>query len=137
MVSPARRRAAVVYLVRRHGISERRACALIGQHRSTQRYRALVPLEEAALVRAMNARAARNTASAAAISPASTAGPGIQQRTTPDAVTPKPHAPNDEGRKPRMDAEFVNRSAVRVCPSAILRDFLTHDPAISLADSNC
>jgi transposase InsO family protein len=58
MVSPARRRAAVQYLVRRHGISERRACTLIGQHRSTQRYRALVPLEEAALVRAMNARAA-------------------------------------------------------------------------------
>jgi len=58
MVSPARRRAAVVYLVRRHGISERRACRLLGQHRSTQRYRALVPLEEAALVRAMNARAA-------------------------------------------------------------------------------
>lgn len=58
MVSPARRRAAVLYLVRRHGISERRACALVGQHRSTQRYRALVPLEEAALVRAMNAHAA-------------------------------------------------------------------------------
>jgi putative transposase len=58
MVSPARRRAAAEYLVRRHGISERRACALVGQHRSTQRYRALVPLEEAALVRAMNARAA-------------------------------------------------------------------------------
>jgi putative transposase len=58
MVSPARRRAAVVYLVRRHGISERRACRPLGQHRSTQRYRALVPLEEAALVRAMNARAA-------------------------------------------------------------------------------
>jgi len=49
-----------VYLVRRHGISERRACALVGQHRSTQRYRPLVPFEEAALVRAMNATAARH-----------------------------------------------------------------------------
>jgi hypothetical protein len=58
MVSPARRRAAAEYLVHRHGISERRACALVGQHRSTQRYRPLVPPEEAALVRAMNARAA-------------------------------------------------------------------------------
>jgi len=57
MVSPARRRAAAEYLVRKHGISERRACRLLGQHRSTQRYRALVPLEEAQLVRAMNARA--------------------------------------------------------------------------------
>lgn len=55
MVSPARRRAAVQYLIRRHQISERRACALLGQHRSTQRYRPLVPLAEAALVRAMNA----------------------------------------------------------------------------------
>lgn len=60
MVSPARRRAAVLYLVRRHGISERRAWALVGQHRSTQGYRALVPLEEAALVHAMNATAARH-----------------------------------------------------------------------------
>ena len=60
MVSPARRRAAAEYLVRRHGISERRACSLVGQHRSTQRYRALVPLEEAALVRAMNVRAAQH-----------------------------------------------------------------------------
>ena len=60
MVSPARRRAAVQYLVRRHGISERRACALVGQHRSTQRYRPIVPLEEAALVRAMNARAGQH-----------------------------------------------------------------------------
>ena len=57
-MSPARRRAAAEYLVRRHGISERRACRLLGQHRSTQRYRALVPLEEAQLVRAMNFRAA-------------------------------------------------------------------------------
>jgi transposase InsO family protein len=57
MVSPARRRAAAEYLVRRHGISERRACRLLGQHRSTQRYTALVPLEEAQLVRAMNAHA--------------------------------------------------------------------------------
>ena len=60
MVSPARRRAAVTYLVRRHAISERRACRLLGQHRSTQRYRALVPLEEAALVRKMNAHAAKH-----------------------------------------------------------------------------
>ena len=59
-MSPARRRAAAVYLVRRHGISERRACLLVGQQRSTQRYRPLVPLEEAALVRAMNACAARH-----------------------------------------------------------------------------
>lgn len=37
-MSPARRRAAVAYLVRRHRVSERRACKVVGQHRSTNRY---------------------------------------------------------------------------------------------------
>jgi hypothetical protein len=37
MVSPARRRAAVAYLLRRHKVSERRACRLVSQHGSTQR----------------------------------------------------------------------------------------------------
>jgi transposase InsO family protein len=39
MVSPSRRRAAVQALVRWHKVSERRACKLIGLHRSTMRYR--------------------------------------------------------------------------------------------------
>ena len=38
MVSPARRRDAVRYLVGRHKVSERRACQVVDQHRSTQRY---------------------------------------------------------------------------------------------------
>ena len=38
MVSPIRRRDAVAFLVRRHRVSERRACKVVGQHRSTQRY---------------------------------------------------------------------------------------------------
>jgi transposase InsO family protein len=38
LVSPARRRAAVAHLIRRFGVSQRRACAVTGQHRSTQRY---------------------------------------------------------------------------------------------------
>jgi putative transposase len=37
MVSPARRRVCVEHVVREIGISERRACAVLGQHRSTQR----------------------------------------------------------------------------------------------------
>ncbi len=37
MVSPARRRACVEHVVHEIGISERRACAVLGQHRSTQR----------------------------------------------------------------------------------------------------
>lgn len=37
-MSPARRRAAVEYVRRELGVSERRACKAIGQARSTQRY---------------------------------------------------------------------------------------------------
>jgi putative transposase len=38
MVSPEEKRAAVVHLRQEHGASERRACGLVGQPRSTQRY---------------------------------------------------------------------------------------------------
>ena len=37
-MSPSRRRAAVSYLMRRHKVSERRACRLLDQHRSSNRY---------------------------------------------------------------------------------------------------
>ena len=36
-MSPARRRACVEHVVRKLGVSERKACAVLGQHRSTQR----------------------------------------------------------------------------------------------------
>ena len=39
MAAPDRRRAAVVRLQGQFGVSERRACAVVGQHRSTQRRR--------------------------------------------------------------------------------------------------
>lgn len=58
MVSPARRRDAVRYLVRRHKVSERRACRVVGQHRSTHRYRRAEPEHELRLVAAMNELAA-------------------------------------------------------------------------------
>jgi putative transposase len=38
MVTPDRRRRAVVVLRERFGVSERRACRVVGQHRSTQRH---------------------------------------------------------------------------------------------------
>lgn len=60
MVSPARRRDAVRYLTRRHPISERRACKLLGQHRSTQRYRAQGGELELRLVERMNEFASRH-----------------------------------------------------------------------------
>lgn len=60
MVSPARRKAAVAFLVRRHKVSERRACRLVGQHRSTQRYEPVAADFEVKLVKRMNELAARH-----------------------------------------------------------------------------
>jgi len=60
MVSPTRRRDAVCYLQRRHRVSERRACRVISQHRSTQRYRKVSPQAELRLVGRMNALAERH-----------------------------------------------------------------------------
>jgi putative transposase len=58
MVSPARRRDAAGYVQRRHEVSERRACRVVGQHRSTQRYQRLEPEYELRLVARMNELAA-------------------------------------------------------------------------------
>ncbi len=52
-MSPIRRRDAVAFLVRRHKVSERRACQVVGQHRSTQRYVAVPGDFEVRLVKAM------------------------------------------------------------------------------------
>jgi putative transposase len=60
MVSPARRRDAVSYLVRHHEVSERRACLVCDQHRSTQRYRPVPSELEKKLVRRMNELASRH-----------------------------------------------------------------------------
>ena len=48
-MSPARRRACVEQVVRELGVSERKACAVLGQHRSTQRKAARGSDDEAAL----------------------------------------------------------------------------------------
>jgi len=58
MVSPARRRDAARYLQRRHRVSERRACRVVEQHRSTQRYRPVPAEYELRLVARMNELAA-------------------------------------------------------------------------------
>lgn len=52
-MSPARRRAAVARLVRRFKVSERRACRVVGQHRSSQRYVAVPGDFEVRLLEAM------------------------------------------------------------------------------------
>ena len=49
MASPGRRRACVEHVARRLGVSERRACAALGQHRSTQRKAPRTPDDEARL----------------------------------------------------------------------------------------
>ncbi len=60
MVTPDRRRRAVEVLVERFGVSERRACRVVGQHRSTQRRDPRpIPPEDAKL-RARLRRFARN-----------------------------------------------------------------------------
>lgn len=59
MVSPSRRRDAIKYLLGRHPVSERRACQLVGQHRSTQRYAAVPATLELQLVARMNELAAQ------------------------------------------------------------------------------
>ena len=43
MVTPAARREAVAHVVRQHGVSERRACLIVGAERSTVRYRSRRP----------------------------------------------------------------------------------------------
>ena len=48
-MSPSRRRQAVLMLVDRLGVSERRACLIAGQHRSTQRRELCVAPDDAAL----------------------------------------------------------------------------------------
>jgi transposase InsO family protein len=60
MVSPARRRDAVTHLCGRFPVSERRACRLLAQHRSTQRYRAVPADFELRLTKRMNALATRH-----------------------------------------------------------------------------
>lgn len=56
-MSPARRRAAVGHLQRRFKVSERRACRVVGQVRSTQRYAAVPGDFETRLVKEMHAHA--------------------------------------------------------------------------------
>ena len=48
-MSPARRRACVEHVERELGVSERKACAALGQHRSTQRKAPRAPDDEARL----------------------------------------------------------------------------------------
>ncbi|MGH2557346.1 MAG: IS3 family transposase [Actinomycetota bacterium] len=59
-MSPARRRDAANYLQRRHKISERRACRVVGLHRSTKRYRAVPGDYELRLTKRMNQLADRH-----------------------------------------------------------------------------
>lgn len=52
-MSPASRRRAVTHCMERHSMSERHACRLTGQHRSTQRLGAVTPADEPQLLRDM------------------------------------------------------------------------------------
>jgi putative transposase len=52
-VSPSRRRGGVEHVVAQLGVSERRACRVLGQHRSSQRRVARTPDDEAVLTGAI------------------------------------------------------------------------------------
>jgi len=58
-LSPARRRACVEHVVAELGVPERRACRVLGQHRSTQRRPPSRPDDEAALIADVVALAGR------------------------------------------------------------------------------
>ena len=49
LLSPPRRRQAVKHVCQAMGVSERRACRVVGQNRSTQRHRTLAPQDEPSL----------------------------------------------------------------------------------------
>jgi len=51
MVTPNRRRQAVIRLEDEFGVSQRRACKVVGQHRSTQRHPAPTPPDDEAQIR--------------------------------------------------------------------------------------
>jgi transposase InsO family protein len=53
LISPASKRKAIERLCRKLGISERRACRILGQHRSTQRYRSTQLEKDKPLIRDM------------------------------------------------------------------------------------
>ena len=59
LLSPPRRRAAVVQVQRRLGVSERRACRVVGQPRGTQRQPPRVPAEAGPLMQRMTALASQ------------------------------------------------------------------------------
>jgi putative transposase len=60
MVSPRRRREAVLVIQDRLDLSERRACEIVGQPRATQRYEPKLPTDDEALRRALRKIAAEH-----------------------------------------------------------------------------
>ncbi len=60
LLSPARRRKAVEHVRKRFGISERRACRVVGQPRSSQRYVSTKATKDAALAERMVALSREN-----------------------------------------------------------------------------
>jgi len=53
MVSPVKRRRTVEHIQQRFGVSQRRACRVLAQPRSTQRYETQAPEDEEKLVKRM------------------------------------------------------------------------------------
>src|SRR5690606_37516789 len=60
LLSPRRKRAAVKHVMEKLEVSERRACGVLGQPRSSQRYEALRPALDVELVRRLHELSAEN-----------------------------------------------------------------------------
>ena len=98
MVTPAARRKVVAHAVASHGMSERRACRLVGVDRSSHRYRSRRP-DDAGLRDAYSRAGARASPVrlSAAVHPAAPGG---------RAVGPQPHLPAlSGGRLEREEAQ--------------------------------
>ncbi len=156
LVGPARRRRAVAMLRDRLGVSERWACRVVGQHRSTQRYepnpcrgrsgvarRAAQVLEAAAAVgvppRAPSPAGAglggESQAGAAAVARGGAAGPAAQAQA--------PAARDSTVPAERLRAELLNvvdeftREALRMLVERSIDDSRLRDELLDVEEFSC
>src|SRR4051794_635105 len=103
-LSPARRRRAVLHLQERFGVSERWACQLVGQHRSTHRHQPDAADADAALRALLGAFSAERPRGASRRRHDRPTRPPRRDRRTqarplpPQRPRPRPHAPRELNR---------------------------------------
>jgi hypothetical protein len=108
---PARRRDAVRFLVRRRPVSERRACQLVGQHRSTQRYQRLPAEYELRLVARTNEPSGNSTGDSMQVAPVAI--------SRPHALHTEPTATERTNRAGLAQGVFRNTGPGNACHPCI------------------